>query len=326
MKAWLAPICVGTLNLPNIFKPLEKDKIMNISEANVEGFRGLKIDTKLKRVNIVVGENGSGKTSFLESIFMTTLFQSDVSDNDIHASLIYMLNSRGDILSTFSTLSDSKVRLDDVTTQFKRIDPYSIDVEIDNEKVGEIRLKSGTLIAENLSGPLFSLNVRIIKRVNTKYSPLYISTFFDTSSNTERIYSIARRKNKEIESDFRILPNEYGLFKLYYDGLPAHVMGRGLLKRELIKLALISSNILLIDEIEDSLHPDTVKEVLNDIKSKDGTQVIFTTHSNEVIKMAEKAFDDSDAQMIYLSKTWHKTYNLSEFSRFGKPLSWLGYV
>jgi len=45
---------------------------MNISEANVEGFRGLKIDTKLKRVNIVVGENGGGKTSFLESIFMTT--------------------------------------------------------------------------------------------------------------------------------------------------------------------------------------------------------------------------------------------------------------
>jgi len=299
---------------------------MNISEANVEGFRGLKIDTKLKRVNIVVGENGGGKTSFLESIFMTTLFQSDVNDNDINSSLIYMLNSRGDILSTFSNLSSSKVRLDDVTTQFKRIDPYSIDVEINNEKVAEIRVKSGILIAENLSGPLYSLNVRIMKRVNTKYSPLYISTFFDTSSNSERIYSIAKRKNKEIESNFRISQNEYGLFKLYYDGLPAYVMGRGLLKRELIKLALMSSNILLIDEIEDSLHPDTVKEVLNDIKSKDGVQVIFTTHSNEVIKMAEKVFDDSDTQVIYLSKTGNKTYNLSEFSRFGKPLSWLGYV
>ena len=205
---------------------------MNISEANVEDFRGLKIATRLKRVNIVVGENGGGKTSFLESIFMATLFQSDVNDNDINSSIIYMLNSRGDILSSFSTLSDSKVRIDDVTTQFKRIDPYSIDVEINNEKVAEIRLKSGTLIAENLSGPLFSLTVRIMKRVNTKYSPIYISIFFDTSSNSERIYSIAKRKNKEIESNFKISQNEYGLFKLYYDGLPAYVMGRGFLKRE----------------------------------------------------------------------------------------------
>ena len=89
MKARIATICLGNLNLPNVFKPPEKDKIMNISEANVEGFRGLKIDTKLKRVNIVVGENGSGKTSFLESIFISTLFQSDVNDNDINSYNLY---------------------------------------------------------------------------------------------------------------------------------------------------------------------------------------------------------------------------------------------
>ena len=299
---------------------------MKINEVVVEDFRGLKITTRLKRVNIVVGENGSGKTSFLESIFLPTLFQSDMSDYDIHNSFIHVLNSRGDVLSAFSTLFDSKVTLDGVTTQFKRIDPYSIDVEVDNEKVAEIRVKSGTSISENLSGSLFLSITRTIKRVNTKYSPIYISIFFDISSNSERIYSIAKRKNKEIKSNFRISPNEYGLFKLYYDGLPAYLMGRGLLKRKLIKLALRSSNILLIDEIEDSLHPNTVKEVLNNIKRKEKVQVIFTTHSNEVIKMAEKMFDNSDAQLIYLSKAGNKTYNLSEVSRFGKPLSWLGYI
>ncbi|MEJ2774698.1 AAA family ATPase [Sulfolobaceae archaeon RB850M] len=299
---------------------------MNISEVVVEGFRGLKIATRLKRVNIVVGENGSGKTSFLESIFMSTLFQSDINDNDIHTSLIHMLDSRGDILSAFSTLSDSKVRLDDVITQFKKIDPYSIDVEINNEKVAEIRVKSGILTTENLSGPLFLPIVRIIKRVNIKYSPLYISTLFDSSGNPERIYSIAKRKNKKIESNFEILLDEYGQFKLYSDRLPAYVMGRGLLKKELIKLALMSSDILLIDEIEDSLHPDLVMEVLNDIKREEGVQVIFTTHVNEVVKMAGKVLNDSEAQVIYLSKAGYKTYKLSEISEFEKPLSWLGYV
>lgn len=299
---------------------------MIISEVAVEGFRGLKIATELKRVNIVVGENGSGKTSFLESIFMSTLFQSDINDNDIHTSLIYMLSSRGDILSAFSTLSDSKVRLDGVITQFEKIDPYSIDVKVNNEKVAEIRVKSGILTTENLSGPLFLPILRIIKRVDIKYSPLYISTFFDSSGNPERIYSIAKRKNKKIESNFEILRDEYGQFRLYYDRLPAYVMGRGLLKRELIELALMSSDILLIDEIEDSLHPDLVMEVLNDIKREKGVQVIFTTHVNEVVKMAGKVLDDSEAQVIYLSKAGYKTYELSEISEFEKPLSWLGYV
>ncbi len=300
---------------------------MIISEVAVEGFRGLKIDTELKRVNIVVGENGSGKSYFLESIFMSTLFQSDINDNDIHTYLFYILSSRGDILSAFSTLSDSKARLDDVITQFEKVDPYSIDVKVNNEKVAEIRVKSGILTTENLSGPLFLPILRIIKRVDIKYSPLYISTFFDSSGNPEKIYSIAKRKSKDkVRTGLEILQDVYGQFRLYYGTLPVYVMGRGLLKRELIKLALMSSDILLIDEIEDSLHPDLVMEVLNDIKREEGVQVIFTTHVNEVVKMAGKVLNDSEAQVIYLSKAGYKTYELSEISEFEKPLSWLGYV
>ena len=299
---------------------------MIISEVAVEGFRGLKIATRLKRVNIVFGENGSGKTSFLESIFMSTLFQSDMSDYDINSSLLYMLNSRGDSLSAFSTLSSSKVKLDDVTIQLKRNDPYSLDVEINGERVAEITVKAISLL-ENQSMPMFLPIARIEKRVRTRYFPLYISTFFDVSGNPEKIYSIAKRKSKDkVRADLEILQDVYGQFRLYYGTLPVYVMGRGLLKRELIKLALTSSDILLIDEIEDSLHPDLVTEVLNDIKREEGVQVIFTTHVNEVVKMAGKVLDDSEAQVIYLSKAGYKTYELSEISEFEKPLSWLGYV
>jgi hypothetical protein len=42
--------------------------------------------------------------------------------------------------------------------------------------------------------------------------------------------------------------------------------------------------------------------------------------------MAGKVLDDSEAQVIYLSKAGYKTYELSEISEFEKPLSWLGYV
>jgi len=299
---------------------------MNISEVDVEGFRGLKVNVKLKRINIVVGENGSGKTSFLESIYLSTLFQSDMNDNDINTSLLYMLSSRGDFLSAFSTLSDSKVKLDDVTTQLKRNDPYSLDVEINGERVAEITVKSISLLEIQSVSMLLPI-ARIVKRVRTIYSPLYISTFFESSGNPEKIYSIAKRKSKDkVRTDLEILQDEYGQYKLYYGTLPVYVMGRGLLKRELIKLALMSSDILLIDEIEDSFHPDLVMEVLNDIKQEEGVQVIFTTHVNEVVKMAGKVLNDSEAQVIYLSKAGYKTYKLSEISEFEKPLSWLGYV
>jgi AAA15 family ATPase/GTPase len=150
---------------------------MVISEVDVEGFRGLKVNVKLKRINIVLGENGSGKTSFLESIYLSTLFQSDMNDNDINTSLLYMLSSRGDFLSDFSTLSDSKVKLDDVTTQLKRNDPYSLDVEINGERVAEITVKSISVI-EIKPMSIHLPIARIVKRVRTMYSRLSLHFHF----------------------------------------------------------------------------------------------------------------------------------------------------
>jgi len=287
---------------------------MGINEVVVEGFRGLKVNVKLKRVNIVLGENGSGKTSFLESIFIPTLLQSELNNNDIRTLLLYTLSARGDVLSAIQTLSDSEVLIDGVTTKFKKIDPYIINIEINNIKVAEIKAK-----------PWSPLTLAVLK-TNNKYSlPLYISTSFDSSDNPKMIYDVVKRKIRG-ESTFDLLLDEHGRLTLYYDKLPVYVIGRGLLKRELIRLALMSSDILLIDEIESSLHQDLLTEVLNDIKREQGSQVIFTTNSNEVMKIIGKTFNDSEAQIIYLSKAGYKTYNLSEITNFEKPFNWLGYV
>lgn len=296
-----------------------------IGKVEIQGFRGLKVSAELKKVNIVVGENGSGKTSFLEAIFLSTIFQSDMNENDINSSFIYTMNSRGDILSAFSSLSDSLVTLDNNTVTFKKKDPYSLEVYVNDEEVAEINLKTASFSMEGVSGPVLLPVVKIHKKIYKGYSPIYISTFFDNSGNPERIFSIAKRKNREIKSRFEILQDEYGLFKLYYDSLPAYVIGRGILKREIIKFSLAASNLLLIDEIEDSLHPDLVIQVLNDIKQSNA-QTIFTTHVNEVIRIASKVFDETEAIVLYLTKRGYRTYKLSEISEFEKPLSWLGYV
>lgn len=305
-----------------------------IRRVEVQGFRGLNVTADLKKVNIVVGENGTGKTSFLEALFLATLFQSDMSEADLTNSFNYAMVSRGDMLSAFSALSDSTVTLMDEDANsingknivnFKKKDIYSLEVYVNDDKVAEISVKRAQISLEGLSGPIFLPVANLIKRVNNGYSPFYISTFFDNSTNPERIFSIVRRKNKKIESKFEILQDEYGMFKLYYGSLPAYVIGRGILKREMIRLGLAASNLLLIDEIEDSLHPDLVMQVLQDIKHSDA-QVVFTTHVNEVVKMASKVFDDNEVAVIYLTKRGYKVYRLSELSEFEKPLSWLGYV
>ena len=305
-----------------------------IRRAEVQGFRGLNVTVDLKKVNIVVGENGTGKTSFLEALFLATLFQSDMSEADLTNSFNYAMVSRGDMLSAFSALSDSTVTLMDEdasstngknTVNFKKKDIYSLEVYVNDDKVAEISVKRAQISLEGLSGPIFLPVTNLIKRVNNRYSPFYISTFFDNSTNPERIFSIARRKNKKIESKFEILQDEYGIFKLYYGSLPAYVIGRGILKREMIRLGLAASNLLLIDEIEDSLHPDLVMQVLQDIKHSNA-QVVFTTHVNEVVKMASKVFDDNEVAVIYLTKRGYKVYKLSELSEFEEPLSWTGYV
>ncbi|BDC17750.1 hypothetical protein HS5_06400 [Acidianus sp. HS-5] len=267
----------------------------------------------------MVGENGTGKTSFLEALFLSTLFQSDMSENDINTLFLYAMSSGGDSLSAFSSLSDSTVVLDNNTVTFKKKDSYSLEVDINGEKVTEVNKM------ELLSEPLFSPSVKVYKKVDNGYFPVYISTFFDRSGNLERIFSIAKRKNRKIKTEFEILQDKYGQFKLYYDLLPAYVIGRGILKREMIKFGLKASNLLLIDEIEDSLHPDMIVQVLKEIR-EGNTQILLTTHVNEVIKMVNKIFDENEALVLYLTREGYKAYKLSEISEFEMPLSWLGYV
>ncbi|WP_236753450.1 AAA family ATPase [Acidianus sp. HS-5] len=290
-----------------------------MEKVNIQGFRGLNVTVNLKKVNIVVGENGTGKTSFLEALFLSTLFQSDMSENDINTLFLYAMSSGGDSLSAFSSLSDSTVVLDNNTVTFKKKDSYSLEVDINGEKVTEVNKM------ELLSEPLFSPSVKVYKKVDNGYFPVYISTFFDRSGNLERIFSIAKRKNRKIKTEFEILQDKYGQFKLYYDLLPAYVIGRGILKREMIKFGLKASNLLLIDEIEDSLHPDMIVQVLKEIR-EGNTQILLTTHVNEVIKMVNKIFDENEALVLYLTREGYKAYKLSEISEFEMPLSWLGYV
>lgn len=314
--------------------------IENISIGN---FRGLKLNVNLGRINAIIGRNGTGKTSFLEALFFSSLFLSDYSESDISSLMIYAFNSRGDMISAFLSLTDSEVELglhggERIKLSFRRKEKEKIDIYLlkdeskKDEKIASISLSSGILAKETISVPIRVPEVKLIKRhkIMEHFLPVYLSVYFDFYDYPERIIGSAKKKG--VKSDFEILPDEMGLYKVHYvkenETKPAYVIGRGLLKKELIIDSLTYSNLLLIDEIENSLHPDLLLEIFNVMKDKGkNSQIVFTTHSNEVIKMMTKVFDDSNAKIIYLStRGTSREYKLSEISEIDEPLSWVRYI
>jgi energy-coupling factor transporter ATP-binding protein EcfA2 len=288
-----------------------------VEKVRVRGFRGLNLELNLKRVNIIIGENGSGKTSLLEAIFLATLFQSDLNYFSSNFHFYYAMVSRGDPLSAFSTLGDSEVITDGTSVAFEKSDHRTLLVYVNGEKVAEV------IVTDLLTRNPIPI-VKLLKPVQGGLSPFLITPYFDYNGVPETVFSLAELKSKATNG-FGIIRNEFGQFTLFYKDTPAFMIGRGVLKTELIKLILSFSNPVLIDGLESSLHPDNLREVLSAIKRSDA-QVLFTTYSDDVLKLAGKLFGDDEAQVIYLWKGGHKEYKLSELSEFEKPLSWVGYI
>jgi len=307
-----------------------------ISKVLIKGFRGLNVEAGLKKVNVVVGKNGTGKTSFLEAIFLSSLFYSDYSENEINDLVTYTFLSRGNIFSSYLTIENAEISVwndnEELKIIFKRKDPHTLHVLYPElkEPIAKIEAKPLNLqffLGINISGgwPLITFEHQLEKK---GAFPVYLSTHFESYGVPEKIVSYAR--NKGIKSSFEILQDAYGFFTLHEikgnKAIPAYVIGRGILKKELIVDSFSYASLVLIDEIEDSLHPDMVIEVLKKMKESNA-QVIFTTHSNEVIEFMTNIFEDNEVNMIYLSKEGYKVYTKpSLFKDLEKSLSWVGYI
>ncbi|BFH72189.1 hypothetical protein SJAV_01330 [Sulfurisphaera javensis] len=301
-----------------------------IHSIKIDGFRGLKFeDNDVRRVNLIIGENNTGKTSFLEAIFFSTLLLSNkITFSEANSQLLYMLSSRGESLSAFSTINDSTITVNDDKIIIKRKDPFRMSVylnDVDESKlIAKIEVEKVPISWGKLTG--FLQIPSLVQRNTIKeldYFPVYISVHFDSYDNPERIISYSKKRGGK--SEFEILKDDYDQF---YQLLPVYSIGRGFLKKELIKASLSYANILLVDEIEDSLHPNYVKEVLKNIVDAKNVQSFITTHSNEVVKMLAKLTQEENELAIYYfsPKKAYRKYSLSELANFDSPLSWAGYV
>jgi len=161
-----------------------------------------------------------------------------------------------------------------------------------------------------------------------EFTPIYITLYFDSYNIPESIISNAKKRSK-LEG-LEILKDEVtGQFKLYKDDLPVYVMGRGILKELLIESSISFADVILVDEIEDSLHPDMLIQLMEKV-DKANSAFFLTTHSNEVLKIIYNKIKTTELNVIVLKDKRAKAYSEPEdvkaIMEMEHSLSWIKYA
>ena len=150
---------------------------------------------------------------------------------------------------------------------------------------------------------ILKLNINEIKRP----SPLRREDLLieDGSNLNSVLYNLFLKKNRipdriatlisylfpNINLGFSITEDQRVYLKVQEDGLelPPVCIADGLYKLLAILTALeLKPSLLIIDEVENSLHPETLEKLLDELKSSE-TTVIITTHSPVVVDMTDPA-------------------------------------
>lgn len=301
---------------------------MEINTLSVENFRGINSDKlPIKKVNVIIGENGSGKTSFLEAVFLFTLIKSNYAEAEKQLWLNHMFSSRGDPISSILTLQNSSITINDETLKIIRRVRDKIDIQLGNAKLLNISLRRSVLFSESgMAGTLYLPQFEI--EGGGEFTPIYITLYFDSYNIPESIISNAKKRSK-LEG-LEILKDEVtGQFKLYKDDLPVYVMGRGILKELLIESSINFADVILVDEIEDSLHPDMLIQLMEKM-DKANSAFFLTTHSNEVLKIIYNKIKTTELNVIVLKDKRAKAYSEPEDAKaimeMEHSLSWIKYA
>lgn len=274
--------------------------LTSIAFTNFRGFERLELNG-LKRVNLVVGRNNSGKTSMLEGIAL-------VCDPSQFHQLPQMFRPHaGDpakryfrwLLRDDATVQQSSVEggsaQDSAAIIFEREKPKPQTPRHGVAHVGNI----GNLRVWALAGQR-NLVCRIVPVQH--HSPEVLVKLFAAAvkrkGGEDRIEQLLREVDPRI-AKVRIEPSDDGIHVLVDLGLsemlPVSQVGQGIYRLIAIFSEMIGEkpDVCIIDEIENGIHHSMLEQVWTGIAAAAETldvQVFATTHSQECIEAAHAAF------------------------------------
>ena len=294
--------------------------IKNIKIENFRKLRNIEL-TDTKYINILIGENNSGKTSILESI-MFLEYPNDINrlvllykireviknqeKSTWYKSFINMFNKEYDRknISLKAHIKDKKIQID--------IDGYEeylyrlCDEEL---PVSVFNGKYKIIIDNNKYEKIFSLredDLEILFKDINMYIPMKYISPIDHYIQTKYVENISKSiklgKKQDILEMMKIFDKNIDGFDLITENnntslyinhkingiLPISAFGDGIKKAITISSSVIEAvnGILLIDEIETAIHARALKDFfkwLMKICKIYNTQIFLTTHSIEAI-------------------------------------------
>ncbi|WP_414513473.1 ATP-dependent nuclease [Nostoc sp. PCC 9305] len=271
-------------------------KIHKVKLSNVRAYENAEIELS-PSINLIVGENNSGKTTILR----TLLFLQDRSSFTTQD--IRINEETGGIILTFEG---------NINKYFNPVIANSID----NKTYLEITISNQGLITNgtdfnqncivnmeprNFIYPFLSKRkvTQFNEGINLHNSNSVIGNFSNLYAKVDRITTDGLpAKNEYVKAcrdifGFQIssFPSNNGKKSVYivdnFHHIPLELMGEGIVNilGLILDLCMAKDQLFLIEEPENDIHPKALKKLLNFILEKSKTnQFIITTHSNIVLK------------------------------------------
>lgn len=332
-----------------------------IHEIEIENFRGidnLKISAT-KRVNVIVGRNGTGKTALLEAIFLA----SGSSPELLQRTKIWRgregpTQANLEIVQDFlwaETFRDPSKRRAAIKLKGDNEETRSIEITV-NEGAGETIISNDQI--RNTVGARFlyrspeygeqNVGVRIdgngiaIESVPSSMFAHFIASRLNVGeAETARLYSRLRVEGRAASferamlSEFQILesieveaptgpPAIYGKLK---SGriLPLTMISSGINHLAAILLRLYSKErtILLIDEIENGFFHDRYSSIwkrLYEAAVEVNGQIFATTHSLECLRALREAIKENEKDVRFLRSRHDERSEVAVEELSGKSL------
>jgi AAA15 family ATPase/GTPase len=276
--------------------------------TNLKGFIDSEYIDLSQSINVLVGANNAGKSTILQAVHFLQgnfLTHTDIRKGEGRAEI--HLNLEGNDLEKFH-LRNGGVLFSDGPGDLNRYLRIEIDsagninkkfTRNDNQQISFnefLPLEPGNLIYPYLSKRKVvsynqTINSAIVNTVN--------GTLENLSAKVDRLNNPELPANKSyveyckkifgytISASHSEGGKKAGLTVDNFTHIPLESMGEGVpnMLGLICDLCLAENQIFLIEEIENDIHPQSLKELLNLIIEKSGTnQFIISTHSNIVTK------------------------------------------
>ncbi len=275
--------------------------ITNIHFENFRGFADLKLD-HLKRVNLIVGRNNAGKTSFLEGIVITA----DPANKIGHMPHLLRNTVGNNVNRYFRWLVKDRdgVNIAKLEIQGPQMQ-NAILITRNSEKDRPPQTKWQPLFGQN-GISIFSQLPRSIIRCNvmsiqSRSPDVLVKSFAQAvkrKGGEERLEKLLQTVDERVQK-VRVEPAEDGNHLMVDVGLsemlPLSQAGQGIYRLVAIFSELIGEQpeLCIIDEIENGIHHSLLEQVwtgLAAVAEEMNIQIFVTTHSQECIEAAHAAF------------------------------------